>query len=474
MYQFLIVTMVIFILALVGYFLFFANRFYLKVVPKGESEITIAYGESYTDSGAEARIAGTLFFREGFAVDGKINANGNVDMYTPGTYTVDYEANYLFLTGRGSRTVTVVDTVPPEIILNYISGHYTASGERYQEEGFRATDNCDGDITANVTVEEVNGYVIYTVIDSSGNLTRAEREILYRDVMPPVITLNGGDTCHIHVAEEFLDPGFTATDNVDGDVSHLVTVEGAVNPYAAGSYTLTYTVADAEGNVTVVQRTVFVDQAERAETVTPKGKTIYLTFDDGPCAYTKELLRVLRRYGVKATFFVVDTGSTDLIREIAEEGHAIGIHSVSHDYKEIYSSEEAFFADLLGMQQIIYEHSGVMTYLMRFPGGSSNTISNFNEGIMTRLTKAVEDAGFYYFDWNVDSNDAGGAKTAKKVFENVKKGVQKHKVSIVLQHDIKDFSVDAVEKIISWGLENGYSFRALDETSPGAHHDINN
>jgi peptidoglycan/xylan/chitin deacetylase (PgdA/CDA1 family) len=111
---------------------------------------------------------------------------------------------------------------------------------------------------------------------------------------------------------------------------------------------------------------------------------------------------------------------------------------------------------------------------MRFPGGSSNTVSRFNEGIMSYLTQAVQDMGFCYFDWNVDSRDAGGAKDAKAVYENVINGVQQQRISIVLQHDIKDISVLALEKILVWGLENGYRFLPLDMTSPTAHHGVNN
>lgn len=469
-----ILGLILLVLALLGYGLFFVNRFYLKVVPLNGQETTIAHGEIFTDSGAEARLAGTLIFKDGISVQAKITSQSDVNTATPGSYSVSYDAKWLFLEGQGIRRVEVVDRIPPEIILNYIPSYFTIPGEAYQEEGFTAFDECDGDLTDKVRSEEIDGKVIYTVTDSSGNTATAEREILYKDTIPPVITLNGDTEVHISVASAFTEPGFTATDNVDGDITHLVAVEGTVNPYAAGSYVLTYTVADAEGNITTLERRVVVDAAERAETISPDKKTIYLTFDDGPGVHTKELLDILKKYGVKATFFVVDTACVDLISRIVEEGHSIGIHSISHDYREIYASEEAFFADLLGMQQIIYEHSGVMTYLMRFPGGSSNTVSKFNEGIMSRLTQAVEDAGFYYFDWNVSSGDAGGAKTAKKVFENVKKGVQKHKISIVLQHDIKEFSVEAVEKIIRWGLENGYTFRALDETSPGAHHGVNN
>ena len=82
--------------------------------------------------------------------------------------------------------------------------------------------------------------------------------------------------------------------------------------------------------------------------------------------------------------------------------------------------------------------------------------------------------GFRYFDWNVDSNDAGGAKSAAEVYENVISGVQRQRVSVVLQHDIKGFSVNAVEQIIQWGLENGYTFLPLGSDSPTAAHDVRN
>ena len=93
---------------------------------------------------------------------------------------------------------------------------------------------------------------------------------------------------------------------------------------------------------------------------------------------------------------------------------------------------------------------------------------------MTRLTGKVTELGYQYFDWNVSSGDAGEVKTADEVYQNVINGVQKHKVSIVLQHDIYKYSVDAVERIIQWGLANGYTFLPLDPSSPNAHHVINN
>ena len=92
---------------------------------------------------------------------------------------------------------------------------------------------------------------------------------------------------------------------------------------------------------------------------------------------------------------------------------------------------------------------------------------------MTELAKDVTDQGYKYYDWNVSSGDAGGTTSTSEVYQNVINGIQSHNVSVVLQHDIKSFSVDAVESIIQWGLANGYTFLPLTTSSPDVHHGIN-
>ena len=105
--------------------------------------------------------------------------------------------------------------------------------------------------------------------------------------------------------------------------------------------------------------------------------------------------------------FVVGNEYPQQMKRIVEEGHSIAVHSVTHNYRQIYASREAYFEDIYGMQDIIRRNTGVTTTLMRFPGGSSNLVSSFNEGIMTYLTEAVQDAGFQYFDWNVRGKGEG-------------------------------------------------------------------
>lgn len=472
--NFAIFLTVVVLLAVSALVLFRINRFSLEIRLKGQQEMAVSWGQQYLEPGAEAFLTGSLFFKEGIALDVEISVGGYVNTMASGTYYRDYSARFLNWEGSATRTVLITDTDAPTITLNTLEGHFTIPGFPYEEEGYSAWDDCDGDLTEKVEIREENGFVHYRVSDNAGNVTSVSRKIYYEDPMPPEITLVMGSSYTIQAGTAFTDPGWTGIDNCDGDLSDQVTVEGTVDIYRAGTYELVYTLQDKRGNEAKVTRQVIVEPVARPETKMPGPKTIYLTFDDGPCAYTYQLLDTLDAFGVKATFFVVDNGNPELIAEIVKRGHAIGIHSVTHTYREIYASPEAFFNDLLTMQQIIYDASGVKTFLMRFPGGSSNTVSRFNKGIMTYLTQAVQDCGFRYFDWNVDSVDAGGAENAQEVFENVIGSVQHRDFSVVLQHDIKGFSVDAVYRILAWGLNNGYTFLPLDMTSPTVHHGVNN
>lgn len=460
-------------LLLAAGFFFGVNRFSVRMELVGEAEQTLECGvDSYTEEGAQARFCGSLVFRKGFALD--VRKSGSIDEARTGEQTVTYTAGFLLWHGKARRTVTVQDTTPPELTLVEKKDSYTTPGTPYEEDGYTATDLCDGDLTDQVRREEKDGKVYYSVTDRAGNTTERVRTINYKDITPPEITLKGEAEITLRAGTPFTDPGATAIDNRDGDVTEKITVEGGVDVYRAGDYTLTYRVADSFGNESEAKRIVHITSIRQPDTVAPGNKVVYLTFDDGPSKYTSELLDVLAKYNVKATFFIVNTGYTDLISRELNEGHSVGIHSATHQYSTIYASEEAYFADLQKVQDAIVALSGKETTLVRFPGGSSNTVSCFNPGIMTRLTQALTDMGYQYFDWNVSSGDAGETTSTDQVFENVTSGMRNHNVSVVLQHDIKGFSVAAVERIIVWGLANGYTFLPLDATSPTAHHRVNN
>lgn len=383
----------------------------------------------------------------------------------------------VFFSVQKSREVKIVDTKAPIIELNKIDGYYPKTGETYQEEGFTATDNYDGDITSKIKRTEDKNVITYTVSDSSGNKTSVQRTIEYNDGIAPTITLNGDSDITIKAGTRFEDPGCTAKDSHGNDISDSVSVSDNISTYRAGTYTITYSVTDKFGNETSIDRTVTVEAVKQTATTSSGNKVVYLTFDDGPGAHTQQLLDILDKYNVKVTFFVtnVNSGYENMIAKEAAAGHTVAIHSASHDYKKIYSSVDAYFADLNEMSDIIYAQTGQRPKLIRFPGGSSNTVSlKYCSGIMTTLTKAVTDQGYKYFDWNVSSGDAGGTTSTEEVYQNVVNGMKSHNVSVVLQHDIKGFSVNAVERIIQWGLANGYTFLPLTTSTEDVHHGVNN
>lgn len=241
-----------------------------------------------------------------------------------------------------------------------------------------------------------------------------------------------------------------------------------------GRNTLTYTVADAAGNTATATRSIFVYQKQAVSNpVNPGNKVVYLTFDDGPGPYTTRLLDILDKYGVKATFFVTNQfpAYQNMIGETFRRGHTIALHTYSHKYQDIYISEDAYYNDLARINDVCVSQTGVTPTIVRFPGGTNNTVSRkYCSGIMTTLSQSLSYHGYLYCDWNVSSADAGGAKTADAVAANVISGIQKHNVSVVLQHDIKGFSVEAVDQIIFWGLEHGYTFLPLTDSSPMVHY----
>ncbi len=193
--------------------------------------------------------------------------------------------------------------------------------------------------------------------------------------------------------------------------------------------------------------------------------TVYLTFDDGPNEYTNDKLYILRRCGVKATFFVVpDRGSacTQRLKQIVKDGHAIGVHSRSHEYKEIYASVEAFLKDFYEAWDIIRDATGVETQIFRFPGGSKN---DFNVATRDAIIKEMTRRGFRYYDWNVDSGDAAGANWTQ-MYNSIPKDIKNKNRSFVLMHD-KENTTLVLEDVIPVLQNEGYKFDKINnDTQP--------
>ena len=311
----------------------------------------------------------------------------------------------------------------------------------------------------------VCGFFVAGRLIDSAKIDKVDGFCKTSDTLAPEISMNGGEIITLILGNEYEDPGASAVDDCD---AVELTSSGEVDINTIGSYKINYESSDNSGNHAIKTRTVNIVPANRGN--------VYLTFDDGPGDYTATLLDILKKYNVKATFFVTGRGDDSLILREYQEGHAIGLHTLSHNYAYVYSSVDNFFSDLVAVQNRVKNITGETTYLMRFPGGSSNTVSYRYDGrthIMSRLVSEVEARGYKYFDWNITSGDAGETTDTGTIVARVTSALHDGE-NIVLQHDIKDYSVAAVESIIQYGLANGFVFKPLTMDSFGAHHGVNN
>ncbi|MBO7674016.1 MAG: polysaccharide deacetylase [Atopobiaceae bacterium] len=211
----------------------------------------------------------------------------------------------------------------------------------------------------------------------------------------------------------------------------------------------------------------------------PQTKTVYLTFDDGPSANTQPVLDILDQYGIKATFFVtgINPDYLSMISECYRRGHTIGMHTYSHDYEQVYASVDAYWQDLGQIADVVRQQIGYVPCFIRFPGGSSNTISaNYTLGIMSELAQEVVNEGYQYYDWDASCGD-GAVHTADELVEATKADTAYGYQSIVfLMHDgaEKQTTVEALPRIIEYFQSEGYTFAPIDRSTCVPHHGIGN
>lgn len=223
----------------------------------------------------------------------------------------------------------------------------------------------------------------------------------------------------------------------------------------------------------------FEETADEPVNAKTDEKVVYLTFDDGPSQNTEAVLKILKEADVKATFFV--TGQfpeyEGLIKTEMQQGHAIGVHTYSHDYSKIYSSVDAYFKDIDEANAMIKRQTGKISTLLRFPGGTSNTISRkYCSGIMTQLSKEAVKRGYQYYDWNSENGDGNTGLDADTLIETAQQESKGKNSVMMLMHDGggSGETLKALPTIIKNLKEQGYIFLTIDASTPVFHHHIAN
>jgi len=455
-----ILLILLIILLVILYFVI--DIFVPKIELVGKNNIDLVVGNKYIEPGYCA-------YHKFKDIKSDVVIKSNLNENEVGTYYINYYVKYGVLNIKRRRVINVIDNVKPnlEIDMNN-NNYYVCPGKKLKEVRFRANDNYDGDITDKVKIRISNSKVIFVVKDKNNNRSKVVKDIYYVDLKAPKIDLIGEDMTIIK-GDKYNELGAKASDNCDGDLTNNIIISGSVNNNKEGEYELNYLVSDDSNNMASVKRKVKVIDA--------KNGLIYLTFDDGPRNGTTDvILDILKEENVKATFFVTGNGDDSLIKREFVEGHSVALHSSSHDYSRIYSSEDNYFADLKLVSDRVLRITGKESKIMRFPGGSSNTVSRkYSLGIMTRLTDKVHSMGYHYFDWNVNSGDATNMfDTPEDIYNNVVSNIKPGRDNIVLMHDIKPYTRDAIRNIIHWGKDNGYKFVPIDMSTHEYHQSVNN
>lgn len=400
-----------------------------------------------------------------------------VDYTKLGKYTI----TYTYHKRHYNLKLEVIDSIPPTFDTKEIEidAKMPVTPEMFVENIQDATAttvsfkdkytfDTQGDMTITIVVK-----------DEGGNETCKDVlvHVLPEDTTPPEI--HESNTITLMQDAQF-DPlsDVLVSDNQD-PAPQIQCDASKLNLSKIGDYEITYTATDRSGNQTTYTRTIHVIERKAiGNNHTSETKTVYLTFDDGPSQNTGKILEILDHYQVKATFFVTGNGQNynHYIKEAHDKGHTIGLHTYSHQYSSVYSSINAYFSDLDQIGDMVEGLIGERPHFIRFPGGSSNTVSKkYCPGIMSELVKEVIDRGYQYYDWNVSSNDANGnTMPVQTIIDGATSG--KSKNLVILFHDSasKTTTVEALPAIIEYYQNQGYTFSGIDDNAYTAHHGVNN
>lgn len=425
------------------------------------SKSNVSLGSNYNPEDAISFV----FF--GKKEDVKIDTD--VDANTLG----EYKTKYTFKDYSITVPVKVLDNTPPVLKLKEYT---TDKKEKVTPECFITDIKDVSEVTTKIKSERrrMDGTYKVTIVaeDAYGNKTTEAATLIRKNdkEAPKIEFLTEKGIYNEGEETDYLD-GIKVTDNFDKKPTITTNADTVVN--GAGEFVITYTVTDRSGNKTTADFPIVINEIPEEEQ-----RIVYLTFDDGPSANTARVLDILAQYNVKATFFVTGAGQNynDLIKREYAEGHTVGLHTYTHDYA-IYTNEETYINDLQAVSDMVYDLIGVRSNIIRFPGGSSNTISaNYNVGIMSRLVNLVTENGYYYFDWNVSSSDASGNNVDVEQIKAYSTSGDAYDHIVLLMHDTdaKDTTVEALPYIIEHYRDQGYIFKGLSYRSPECHHGVNN
>lgn len=398
-----------------------------------------------------------------FHSDSDVKISGDINTNKIGNYEITYQLkNY-----KKTCKVSVKDTKAPDLKLK---AYKADMKEDVKPESFVESIKDDSKVSLSFKkkpTKDKEQTITIIAKDEHGNKAMKETTLtLVKDIEKPIIHT---DTISVYVGSK---PNYKSyievTDNLDSKPKIKID-SSKVKTKKTGTYKLLVTATDRSGNKAKAKINV---------TVVEPSKVVYMTFDDGPSENTDKILKILKKYDAKATFFVTGNNQkyNSSIKKAADQGNTIALHTYTHDYANVYSSTTAYFEDLQKVSDMVKQITGKAPKYIRFPGGSSNTISaQYSQGIMSALDNMVHEKGYEYFDWNCSSGDA--ASNTVPTQDIVRNATScDYEQIMILFHDSspKTTTVEALPEIIKSYKERGYVFKGICDDTPIFHHGVNN
>lgn len=397
------------------FFLLLSPYFCISIKLNGPKNIELNYNETYEELGAQTKFLNTKL---------KVEIKGNIDTKKLGTQEITYQVkNQLGIIRKKKRKVNIVDKEAPKITLNGGKSITIFVGEEFKDPGYTMIDNYDGDIsnqvrlTHNVNSSKEGTYqIIYEGADHAGNKVKEIREVI------------------VAVKKGYL----KEYDNIDNTVSGWWTgnKKDGVRPLTGGAAT---------------------EEALRPYDAYYMGKdekTVYLTFDEGSNdTYMKEIVNVLNKYDVKATFFLCRNyikNNPELMKLLVETGHSVGNHTHNHETMANYATKEnyeTYLKEIQSVEETFYEITGKpLDKVYREPRGEWSY----------RSLRLVKDLGYKTYFWSAAYNDF--SRDLPKEVALMKLLQQKHNGAIYLIHPKNKGNYEAMEDFIKEMKRQGYSF----------------
>ncbi|WP_415814892.1 polysaccharide deacetylase family protein [Mesobacillus thioparans] len=214
--------------------------------------------------------------------------------------------------------------------------------------------------------------------------------------------------------------------------------------------------SDLQENIQPAQDAADIPAKEPAEA---PSKTVYLTFDDGPHKVSEQILSILDEFDAKATFFMLDGNMKNFpeaVKKMAEAGHSLGAHGVTHDKTKIYQSPQTVVAEMDQTLNTIKEITGIDSTLIRTPYGSAPYMKD-------PYKKAVSDKGYQLWDWNVDSKDwyYRDKRLVANTIAQVADKAKKDEPLVILLHE-REETLAQLPQLLEYLKKQNYDFKALD------------